>query len=98
MTAGVGIAGVLSPQTFQEKDRKGGYIPAKVTVLITQAVTAGCFFALYQYYFWENKRRMKKSHQHGASEVVADDTELTQNEEWGGWTDKQNWRVFRYVY
>jgi len=98
MTGGVGVAGILSPQTFQDKDREKGYLPAKMTVLATQALTALCFFLLFQYYFWENKRRNARSHQHGVSEEVAADTELTSEDAWGGLTDKQNWRVFRYVY
>jgi hypothetical protein len=74
-------------------------IPAKITVLVTQAGAALSFFILFQYYFWENKRRNRKAHVHGVAEdEVASDTELTEEDSWGGLTDKQNWAKFRYVY
>lgn len=98
MSAGVGLAGIISPQTFQDKDAKNGYIPAKMTVVVTQAGSALVFFLLYLYYVMENKRRNRKAHMHGISEDLSSDTTLTETDAWGGMTDKENWTKFRYVY
>lgn len=98
MAAGVGLAGIMAPQTFQDKDQKSGYFPAKITVVVTQAGSALVFFLLYLYYMMENKRRDMKAHMHGISEDLASDTTLTETDAWGGMTDRQNWTKFRYVY
>lgn len=101
LTAASGVSGIISPQTFQcdLKDEKlCTYTPAKVTVMCTQAGAAVTFFTLFQYYLWENKRRNRKAHVHGAAESLAADTTLTEEDSWGGLTDKQNWQKFRYVY
>jgi hypothetical protein len=97
MSAGVGLSGIISPQTFQDKDAPR-YIPAKVTVMVTQAGSALVFFLLFLYYVWENNRRNIRANMHGISEEVASDTTLTEMDAWGGMTDKQNWTKFRYVY
>lgn len=98
IAAAAGLAGIIAPQTFQDKDRKSGYIPAKITVVVTQAGSALVFFLLYLYYVMENKRRNGKAHMHGISEELASDTTLTETDAWGGMTDKENWTKFRYVY
>jgi hypothetical protein len=98
MSAGVGLAGIIAPQTFQDKDAKTGYIPAKITVMVTQAAAALVWFLLFLYYVGENKRRNRKAQMHGISEDVSNDTTLTETDAWGGMTDKQNWTKFRYVY
>jgi hypothetical protein len=97
MSAGYGLSGIISPQTFQDKDAPG-YLPAKVTVLVTQAAAGFTFFILFLYYVWENRRRDRKAHSHGITENGTDGAELTEEEAWGGLTDKQNWAKYRYVY
>lgn len=94
----VGLANIIAPQTFQERDRKGGYIPAKVTVIVTQGLAAVVYLMLYLYYVAENKRRNRRAHVHGIGEAMASDTTLTEEDAWGGMTDKENWTKFRYVY
>lgn len=101
MSAGVGLSGILSPQTFQCSfidEKKCTYLPAKITVMVTQAGSALVFFLLFLYYVYENKRRNRRAHMHGISEAIASDTTLTEVDAWGGMTDKQNWTKFRYVY
>jgi hypothetical protein len=95
MSACHGIGNIIGPQTFQDKDRKNNYLPAKITVLASQVTCALFFVALWQYYLWENKRRDKKH----KVEALEDDTgvELTTEESWAGLTDKQN-KIFRYIY
>jgi len=91
-----GLGGIIAPQTFQAKDEPGGYMPAKITILVTQATCAVLFLTLWQYYIWENKRR-DRWHKESRLEDDVDGVELTTNESWAGLTDRQNKR-FRYVY
>lgn len=101
ISASIGLAGIISPQTFQcelNDESQCKYIPAKVTVMVTQAGAAVTFICLFLYYVFENRRRDRKAHVHGAGETVASDTVLTEEDSWGGLTDKENWEKFRYVY
>jgi predicted MFS family arabinose efflux permease len=95
MSACYGIGAIIAPQTFQEKDKENGYLPAKVTVMATQATCMILFVMLRQYYVWENARRDMLHHE----EALEDDTgvQLTTEESWAGLTDRQNKR-FRYIY
>jgi MFS family permease len=95
MSACYGIGAIIAPQTFQEKDKASGYLPAKLTVLVTQATCTILFICLRFYYVWENRRR-DRLHKEVALE---DDTgvKLTTAESWSGLTDRQNKR-FRYIY
>lgn len=99
MTASVSLAGIISPQTFQAKDEKTGYIPAKVTILVTQAAAAVFIVILWRYYVWENKRRDKKARALGIDQVTEEHhaEHISSRDAWSGLTDKQNIK-FRYVY
>jgi hypothetical protein len=96
MSACYGIGNIIAPQTFQDKDKHNGYIPAKITVLATQATCTLLFLMLRTYYVWENARRDRL---YKAEEALEDDTgvKLTTEESWAGLTDRQNKR-FRYIY
>lgn len=87
------VGNIIGPQTFQAKDRPQ-YIPAKITVLATQASAALVAFVLFLYYVWANKR--KNSPSAAAVESMA---EGRQGEDrlWEDQTDKRN-PTFRYVY
>ncbi|KAF2673864.1 MFS general substrate transporter [Microthyrium microscopicum] len=96
MAACHGIGNIIGPQTFQAKDKAKGYLPAKITVLATQAMCAVLFVILWQYYLWENRIRDRKERQ----VALEDDTggvALTTEQSWAGLTDKKNPR-FRYIY
>lgn len=79
------IGNIIGPQTFQAKDAPQ-YIPAKITVMATQAAGAVAAFVLFLYYVWANKRKDKQQ-QGGSSEA----------HKWANETDKEN-ATFRYVY
>lgn len=95
MSACHGIGNIIGPQTFQDRDRHNGYLPAKITILTSQVICALFFVTLWQYYLWENRRRDR----YCKLEALEDDTgvELTTKESWAGLTDKQNMR-YRYIY
>jgi hypothetical protein len=86
----------LGPQTFQARDKKSNYLPAKIAILVSQGVCAMFFIALWQYYVIENRRRDKK-HQESSLEDDTGGAKPTTEQSWGGLTDQQNTR-FRYVY
>ena len=92
------IGNIIGPQTFQARDAPD-YHPAKIAVLATQAAAAVMTFILYLYYVWENKRRNAASTMGmvGNDERLATEAQVTEEEAWGGMTDKQNLR-YRYVY
>jgi hypothetical protein len=96
MTGCFGVGGIIGPQTFQDKDKASGYLPAKITIMVTQASCAVVFITLWQYYMWENRRRDRLLKN---EKTLEDDTTAkpTTQEVWGGLTDRQNKR-FRYVY
>lgn len=86
------VGNIIGPQTFQAKDAPD-YIPAKTTVLATQAAAALLSFLLFLYYVWANKRK-------GAPPVTAESSAVgveTEEHMWEDQTDKQN-PTFRYVY
>lgn len=87
-----GVGNIIGPQTFQAKDAPQ-YIPAKITVLATQA--GGAVFAalLFLYYMWANKR---KDNALTGPEVAELDNE-SDSSRWENLTDKEN-KLFRYVY
>lgn len=87
-----GVGNIVGPQTFRAKDAPQ-YIPAKITVLATQA--GGALFAavLFLYYVWANKRK--------DSAVTGQEVAELENDSdpnvWENLTDKEN-KSFRYVY
>ncbi|KAI9882089.1 MAG: hypothetical protein M1823_006165 [Watsoniomyces obsoletus] len=87
------VGNIIGPQTFQSKDAPD-FIPAKITVLATQAAGAVLSVVLFGYYVWANKRKDRKYGPVSSMEGVAGDTEA---ERWANRTDMQNAR-FRYVY
>lgn len=82
------VGNIVGPQTFQAKDAPD-YIPAKITVLATQAAGAGLAVVLFGYYKFANAKKEKES---SAKENIS--VEVSQ---WENLTDKENPR-FRYVY
>jgi hypothetical protein len=95
MSACHGIGNIIGPQTFQDRDKANNYLPAKITVMVSQIMCAVLFVILWQYYLWENAMRDKKH----KIEVIEDEmgVELTTTDSWAGLTDKQN-KKFRYIY
>ncbi|KAI4137222.1 MAG: hypothetical protein LQ341_005236 [Variospora aurantia] len=87
------VGNIIGPQTFQDKD-KPQYIPAKITVLATQAAAALVAFVLFLYYAWANKR--KHSPSAAAVESMADGAQSGERL-WEDVTDKKN-PTYRYVY
>ena len=92
------VGNIIGPQTFQARDAPG-YIPAKITVLATQAAAAGVAAVLFCYYVWANRRKDKAM---PSAVAVGDQSEANTYEgtEAGLWedrTDKEN-EMFRYVY
>ncbi|KAL8677734.1 MAG: hypothetical protein Q9186_005869 [Xanthomendoza sp. 1 TL-2023] len=85
------VGNIIGPQTFQAKDAPK-FIPAKITVLATQAAAALIAVVLFLYYVWANKRK-------GAAPAIVEDVGMDGQEEhlWDDKTDKQN-PTFRYVY
>lgn len=82
------VGNIVGPQTFQAKDAPD-YIPAKITVLATQAAGAVLTIVLFGYYKFANARKDKNSN---AAQDIS--VEVSQ---WENLTDKENPR-FRYVY
>ena len=80
------VGNIIGPQTFQAKDAPE-YIPAKITVLATQAGAAVVAFVLFLYYVWANRRK----------DVAPRFEEQSQQDLWDGRTDKED-KSFRYVY
>ena len=92
------IDNIIGPQTFQARNAPD-YHPAKIAVLATQAGAAVVTAVLFLYYVWENKRRNAASAAGSITknEELATEALVTEEEAWGGLTDKQNLH-FRYVY
>ena len=80
------VGNIIGPQTFQAKDAPQ-YIPAKITVLATQAGAAAVAFVLFLYYVWANRRKGRTP---GAEQQGQQDL-------WDGRTDQED-GSFRYVY
>lgn len=81
------IGNIVGPQTFRAKDAPH-YVPAKITVLATQAGAALMTVLLFLHYVRENRRR---------ETACAGVSEQTESDLWKDKTDKEN-RAFRYVY
>ncbi|KAL8946603.1 MAG: hypothetical protein Q9222_007023 [Ikaeria aurantiellina] len=86
------VGNIIGPQTFQAKDAPD-YIPAKITVLATQAAAVLIAFVLFLYYVWANKRRVTAP----AIDKSTGATQQSEEQLWEDQTDKQN-LSFRYVY
>jgi hypothetical protein len=97
MTGCFGVGGIIGPQTFQDRDKASNYLPAKITIMVTQASCAVLFISLWQYYVWENRRRDRVYKEENNKLEGDSGAKLTMQESWGGLTDRQNKR-FRYVY
>ncbi|ATY58387.1 allantoin permease [Cordyceps militaris] len=78
------IGNIIGPLTFRDKD-KPEYIPAKIAMVITNAFSALCMFALIMYYKRENRRRDR----------VYGGLEHVENSEFFNLTDRENME-FRY--
>ena len=94
------MGNIIGPQTFQARDAPG-YIPAKITVLATQAAAAGVAAVLFWYYVWANKLKEKEMPS-AVAVAVWNQSETRHFEEteqrlWEDRTDKEN-EMFRYVY
>lgn len=87
-----GVGNIIGPQTFQAKDAPQ-YVPAKITILATQA--GGALFAavLFLYYFWANKRKDRAVTGLDAAGLEND----SDRSRWKNLTDRED-RLFRYVY
>lgn len=86
------VGNIIGPQTFQAKDAPD-YIPAKITVLATQAAAALISFLLFLYYVWANKRKDTPLASAESQRVGG----RSEAQLWEDQTDKQN-PTFRYVY
>jgi len=86
------VGNIIGPQTFQARDAPN-YIPAKITVLATQAAAALVAIILFGYYVWANKQKS----------VAAPSTDgipaegMSEQHLWEDQTDNVN-KTFRYVY
>jgi H+/gluconate symporter-like permease len=83
------VGNIVGPQTFQAKDAPQ-YIPAKITVLATQAAGALVAVVLFLYYKWANKGK-------NATPAEIESSEQRAEHLWDDQTDKEN-DTFRYVY
>lgn len=88
------LGNIIGPQTFQARDAAGGYRPAKLAVVGTQAGCAAVTVALFAYYVWQNRRRGLLGKRGG--DGVGEDAYL-EREAWARMTDREN-RRFRYSY
>ena len=84
-----GVGNIIDPQTFQARDAPL-FIPAKITVLVTQGCSAVLAVVLFAYYKWTNTRRDRTA-------AVTDEIHESTASKWSNLTDKQN-KSFRYVY
>ncbi|KAK5079276.1 hypothetical protein LTR64_002301 [Lithohypha guttulata] len=84
------VGNIVGPQTFQAKDAPQ-FIPAKITVLATQAAGAAVSVVLFGYYRYANAQKEKREAATGAHDISVDTTS------WSNQTDKENVK-FRYVY
>jgi len=80
------LGNILGPLTFRDQDAPQ-YIPAKITIFVTNAVSIVLTFILIAYYMWENKRRDK----------LMMGVPHRENVEFMDLTDKENME-FRYSY
>lgn len=87
------VGNIIGPQTFQARDAPQ-YIPAKITVLATQAGGAFMAVVLFGYYWMANRRKDQKYRSVTGETVIAETMEA---DRWANKTDMQN-ATFRYVY
>ncbi|KAI9843365.1 MAG: hypothetical protein M1838_002654 [Thelocarpon superellum] len=86
------VGNIIGPQTFQAKDAPQ-YIPAKITVLATQAAAAGVALCLFLYYVYANRCKDRaRGTQVGKGLAANPGVEC-----WTNQTDRENVN-FRYVY
>lgn len=83
------LGNIIGPQTFQARDAPN-YRPAKISVMVTQAVCAVTTVLLFLYYVRQNKKR------DNSSDSENEDAFMTP-EAWVRMTDKEN-KKFRYSY
>ncbi|CAH0047325.1 unnamed protein product [Clonostachys solani] len=54
------LGNIIGPLTFKKEDAPG-YLPAKITIVVTVAVAIGFTLILLGYYKWENDRRDRRA-------------------------------------
>ncbi|KAG7691625.1 hypothetical protein KL915_005175 [Ogataea haglerorum] len=84
---GFGLANILGPQSYRADDYPD-YIPAKVSMLATQAATIGIAALINLVYFMRNKKRSKE-----AEKAIDEDVAAAYLNK----TDFEN-RSFKYLY
>jgi hypothetical protein len=80
------LGNIIGPLTFTQQSAPG-YIPAKITIIVTCAVAVVLTLVLRYYYMWENKRRDKLV----AQGVLGHQADI----EFSDVTDRKN-KEFRY--
>ncbi|KAI5306081.1 hypothetical protein KEM56_002280 [Ascosphaera pollenicola] len=80
------LGNILGPLTFRGKDAPE-YLPAKIALIASIAVSLLFTAGLYPYYVWENRRRDKRR----------DEGEVQEDCEWMDLNDREN-KSFRYSY
>lgn len=89
MAFSFGVGNIIGPQTFRAKDAPQ-YLPAKITVLVTQCAGAVLAVALFGYYTWSNSRRRQ-------TRLAAQDGVGLSARDQDDTTDRKD-PAFRYVY
>lgn len=89
MAFSFGVGNIIGPQTFRAQDAPQ-YLPAKITVLVTQSAGAVLAVVLFGYYQWSNNRRGQRrpTVRDDLGPLVEDQCDVT---------DRKN-AAFRYVY
>lgn len=89
MAFSFGVGNIIGPQTFRAQDAPQ-YLPAKITVLVTQSAGAVLAVVLFGYYKWSNYRRIQRrpDARDELGPLVEDQCDVT---------DRKN-VAFRYVY
>ena len=89
MAFSFGVGNIIGPQTFRAQDAPQ-YLPAKITVLVTQSAGAVLAVLLFGYYKWSNYRRKQRrsASQEASGSLVEDQCDVT---------DRKN-LAFSYVY
>lgn len=89
MAFSFGVGNIIGPQTFRAQDAPQ-YLPAKITVLVTQSAGAVLAVVLFGYYTWSNYRRDQRQSaaRDDAGPLFEDQRDVT---------DRKN-GTFRYVY
>ena len=59
MAFSFGVGNIIGPQTFRAQDAPR-YLPAKITVLVTQSAGAVLSVVLFGYYKWSNSHREQR--------------------------------------